>query len=58
MSELLTINSKNILGWLQLITEVYPLEEEDKQAIYNFIHRRDIVRRTKELEDIFGGEDD
>ena len=48
------INSNNILGWLQLICKVYPLDDEDREAIEKFIRRTDVVRRKKELEEIFG----
>ena len=51
------INSKNIIGWLKLIYEVYPLNDEDREAIEKFIKRTDVKRRQKELEDIFGGEE-
>ena len=48
------INSNNVIGWLKLIYEVYPLEEEDREALNNFIRRTDVIRRKKELEEIFG----
>lgn len=48
------INSNNIIGWLKLIYEVYPLDEEDKEVLNKFIRRTDVVRRKKELEEIFG----
>lgn len=51
------INSKNIIGWLKLIYEVYPLNDEDRECINKFIRRTDLIRRKKELENIFGGEE-
>ena len=51
------INSKNIIGWLKLIYEVCPLDDEYRECIDKFIRRTDLVRRKKELEDIFGGEE-
>lgn len=51
------INSNNIIGWLKLIYEVYPLDEEDRECIDKFIRRTDLIRRKKELENIFGGEE-
>ena len=58
MSEQLIVNSKNILGWLQLIADVFPLEEEEREMIINYIKRTDEVRRQKEIDEIFGGEYD
>lgn len=54
---MLEITSRNILGWLRLISDVYPLEEEDKVLLDRYINRTDKVRRKKELEEIFGGEE-
>lgn len=58
MSEQLIVNSKNILGWLQLIADIFPLEEEEREMIINYIKRTDEVRRQKEIDEIFGGEYD
>ena len=52
------INSNNIIGWLKLIHEVYPLNDEDREALEKFIKRTDVVRRKKELEQIFGEMED
>lgn len=54
---MLEINSKNIIGWLKLIYDVYPFNEEDSKALNEYIRRTDIIRRKKELEEIFGGDE-
>lgn len=54
---MLEITSRNILGWLRLISDVYPLEDEDKMLLDRYINRTDKMRRKKELEEIFGGEE-
>lgn len=51
----LKINSKNILGWLRLILDVYDLEPWVRDKIKSYINRTDYVRRQKEIDDIFGG---
>lgn len=50
----LEFNSKNILGWLRLLLEVYPLSREDRFAIKRYLHRGDKITRDKELRRLFG----
>lgn len=51
----LKINSKNIIGWLRLVLDVYDLEPWVRDKIKAYINRTDYVRRQKEIDDIFGG---
>jgi hypothetical protein len=53
----LLVNSKNIIGWLRLAVEVVDLPKWQIAKIKSFINRTDIVRRQKELDEIFGGEE-
>lgn len=50
---MLEINRKNILGWLSLIKDVYPLAEEERNKINKFIKTRYKVRRDRLLDEIF-----
>ena len=50
---MLEINRKNILGWLSLIKDVYPLTEEERNKINKFIKTRYKVRRDRLLDEIF-----
>jgi len=50
---MLKITPKNILNWLKLILEIYPLDEDEKFAIRRFINRRNHKLLFKEIEDIF-----
>ena len=50
------LNSKNIIGWLRLILALDILDEENAKAITKYISRTDTIRRQKELDKIFGGE--
>ena len=52
----MAVTSKNILGWLRLAIEVLDLEPWVKKEIKKYINRTDIVRRQKELDNIFGGD--
>lgn len=52
----MAVTSKNILGWLRLAVEVLDLDPWVKKEIKKYINRTDIVRRQKELDNIFGGE--
>ena len=51
------INSKNIINWLQLLLAIGYIEKEDREDILKYIKRTDRVRRQKELDKIFGGEE-
>lgn len=52
----MAVTSKNVLGWLRLAVEVLDLDPWVKKEIKKYINRTDIVRRQKELDNIFGGE--
>lgn len=52
----MVINEKNFINWLWFLIRVFPVEEEEREQIRKYLRRRDVVRRRKELEDIFGGE--
>lgn len=54
---MLEINRKNILGWLSLIRDVYPLTDEQRRKLNKFIKTRYPVRRDKLLDELFGGND-
>lgn len=54
---MLEINRKNILGWLSLIRDVYPLTDEQRSQLDKFIKTRYTIRRDKLLDEIFGGEE-
>lgn len=53
----LLVNSKNIIGWLRLAVEVIDLPKWQIRKIKEFINRTDVIRRQKELDEIFGGEE-
>lgn len=53
----LLVNSKNIIGWLRLAVEVIDLPKWQIAKIKSFINRTDVIRRQKELDEIFGGEE-
>ena len=57
IQEPLKINSKNIIGWLQLGIDIGYIDGDIKNYIQRYINRTDIRTRDKELEDIFGGEE-
>ena len=50
---MLEINRKNILGWLSLIRDIYPLTDEQKKQLDRFIKTRYKIRRDKLLDEIF-----
>lgn len=50
------MNSNNFIGWLQLAIDVLDLEPWMVRKIKKYINRTDIIRRQKELDEIFGGE--
>lgn len=51
------INSKNIIGWLNLILNVYKLDDISKDKLTKYLKRNDIYKRQKEIDDMFGGEE-
>lgn len=51
------INSKNFINWLRLALEILDIEKEYRDKIDKYIRRTDWIRRQKELDDIFGGEE-
>lgn len=51
------INSKNVINWLQLLLDVGCIDKEDREDVLRYIKRTDKVRRQKELDKIFGGEE-
>ena len=53
---MMVINSKTMIGWLQLAVEVLDLEPWMVYKIKKYINRTDVARRQKELDEIFGGE--
>lgn len=53
----MVMNSKNFVGWLRLAVDVFDLPEWQVKKIKQFINRTDEVRRQKELDGIFGGEE-
>lgn len=53
----LGINSKNLINWLELGIEVVELAPWIKRKIRKYVNRTDTVRRQKELDEIFGGEE-
>ena len=57
MSQSLTINNKNILGWLNLILDVYQLDDITRDKLVKYLKRNDINKRQKEIDDMFGGEE-
>jgi hypothetical protein len=50
---MLEINRKNILGWLSLIRDIYPLTDDERKKINKFIKTRYTIRREKLLDEIF-----
>lgn len=50
---MLEINRKNILGWLSLIRDIYPLTDDERNRINKFIKTRYTIRREKLLDEIF-----
>lgn len=52
------INSKNILGWLRLFRDILDLSDKQKESLDKFLKRTDVVRRQKEIDEIFGGEEE
>lgn len=53
----MVLNQHSILGWLRLACDVLDFPEEIESKIRKFINRTDKVRLSKELEEIFGGEE-
>lgn len=51
------INNKNILGWLNLILDVYELDDNTRNKLKHYLNRNDKIRRQKEIDDMFGGEE-
>lgn len=51
----IAMNSKNFIGWLRLAIDVLDLEPWMVDKIKKYINRTDVVRRQKELDEIFGG---
>ena len=51
------INSKNIIGWLQLILDVYELDDITRDKLVKYLKRNDTTKRQKEIDDILGGEE-
>ena len=45
------INSKNVIGWLELILKVFDLPKVKIEALEAFIGRKDVSRRQKEIEE-------
>lgn len=50
---MLEINRKNILGWLSLIRDIYPLTDDERKKIDKFIKTRYKIRRDRLLDEIF-----
>lgn len=50
---MLEINRKNILGWLSLIRDIYPLTDNERKKINKFIKTRYKIRRDRLLDEIF-----
>lgn len=51
------VTKKNILNWLRLAYDVLWLEPWVAKSLKEYIDRTDAVRRSKELDEIFGGEE-
>lgn len=51
------VTKKNILNWLRLAYDVLWLEPWMANKLKEYIDRTDTVRRSKELDKIFGGEE-
>lgn len=51
------INSKNVINWLRLLLDLDIIAKEEVDDIVKYINRTDKVRRQKELDSIFGGEE-
>ena len=47
------ITRQNILGWLRLAREIYPLTDKQKRQLDKFLKTRYTVRRDKLLDEIF-----
>lgn len=52
--ERLQINSKNIIGWLELLLVVLDIDDEFKFKAEAFINRKDKVRRQNEIDKLWG----
>lgn len=50
----LEFNSKNFVGWIELFRDIGDFPPWLNEKLDAYIKRTDIVRRRKELEDIFG----
>lgn len=53
----LVINNKNLINWLELCIDVVELNPWVKRKIRRYINRTDTIRRQKEIDSIFGGEE-
>lgn len=53
----MVVNSRNLIGWLRLALDVLELPEWQVKKIRDYINRTDTIRRQKELNDIFGGDE-
>ena len=51
------INANNVINWLQLLLAIDCIDEEYREDVLRYIKRTDKVRRQKELDKIFGGEE-
>ena len=51
------INSKNVINWLRLLLDAGGIDKEDREDVLKYIKRTDKIRRQKELDKIFGGEE-
>ena len=51
------INANNVINWLRLLLDTDGIDEEDREDVLRYIKRTDKVRRQKELDKIFGGEE-
>jgi hypothetical protein len=51
------INANNVINWLRLLLAVGGIDEKDREDVLRYIKRTDRIRRQKELDKIFGGEE-
>lgn len=49
----LEITKDNVLNWLRLLLQVYPLEPNERHALYRYLHRTDKMHVRKEIEHYF-----
>lgn len=50
----LDFNSKNFVGWIRLFLDLDLFDYKLKDKMIKYVSRTDVVRRRKELEDVFG----